>query len=97
MILNQIGFTNPSIIPRIEKLISHRESTINNIPARRGMRQTCYIFGGYGSHIDNHNSHLLTSSYRCHFNMNDSSSLYSIEIEQIHGDEMRFQRMHHQI
>ena len=70
---------------------------MNNTPARRGMRQTCYIFGGYGAHIDDMNFHLLTSSYRCQFNINDTSSLYSIEIEQIHGDEMRYPRMHHQI
>jgi hypothetical protein len=62
------------------------------------MRQTCYLFGGYGSSFDDTNSNLLTSSYRCHFNINDeSSSLYSIEIEQILGDEMRYPRMHHQI
>ncbi|CAF2791650.1 unnamed protein product [Rotaria sp. Silwood2] len=89
---------NPSIIHRIEQIISHRECRINNNPARRGMRQTCYLFGGYGSHINDTNSHLLTLSYRCHLNINDSSSsLYSIEIEQIPGDEMRYPRMHHQV
>lgn len=70
---------------------------MNNSPARRGMRQTCYLFGGYGSHIDDTNSHLITTAYRCFFNVNENSTLYSIEIEQIHGDEMRYPRMHHQI
>ncbi|CAF1486043.1 unnamed protein product [Rotaria magnacalcarata] len=97
-ILHQIGFENPSIIHRIEQLITNRECRINNSPVRRGMRQTCYLFGGYGSNIDDDNSHLLTASYRCHFDINDSSpSSHSIEIEQIPGDEMRYPRMHHQI
>ncbi|CAF0938721.1 unnamed protein product [Rotaria sordida] len=97
MILDQIGFKNPSIIHRIEQIISHRECRINNNPARRGMKQTCYLFGGYGSNINDTNSHLLTLSYRCHLNINDSSSLYLIEIEQISGNEMRYPRIHHQI
>ncbi|CAF0885175.1 unnamed protein product [Rotaria sp. Silwood1] len=98
MILHQIGFQNPSIIHRIEQIISHRECQINNNPARRGMKQTCYLFGGYGLNINETNSHLLTTSYRCHLNINDSSSsLYSIDIEPISGNEMRYPRMHHQV
>ena len=70
---------------------------MNSSPARRSVRQTCYIFGGYGSHVDDSTAHLLTTSYRCQFNSNDSSALYSLEIEPIHGDEMLYTRMHPQI
>ena len=61
------------------------------------MRKTCYLFGGYGLHIDDNNSHLLNASYRCYLNINDTSSLYSIEIEEIKGEMMHYPRMHHQI
>ncbi|CAF1493739.1 unnamed protein product [Adineta steineri] len=97
LILQQIGNTSPSTVDRIEQTISQRECTLDSTPARRGVRQTCYLFGGYGTPIDDHDSQLLTSSYRCHLNLNECSSLYSIEIEQIYGDEMRYPRMHHQI
>ena len=61
------------------------------------MRKTCYIFGGYGSLSDSSNHHLLTQSYRCHIEINEQvSSIYSIVLEEIAGDLMRYPRMHHQ-
>ena len=70
---------------------------MNSSPARRSLRQTCYVFGGYGCDLNDPTFHLLTSSYRCLFNRNDNSGSPTLEIKQIHGDEMHYPRMHHQI
>lgn len=70
---------------------------MNSSSARRSLRQTCYIFGGYGSDLDDSTFHLLASSYRCQFNRNDNSGLSTLEIKRIHGDQMHYPRMHHQI
>jgi Kelch motif len=79
-------------------MFSHRECSLTNSPVRRGIRQTCYLFGGYGTSVeDNGTAHLLVSSYRCHLKVNESTSLYSIELEDMTGDGMRYPRMHHQI
>lgn len=96
VILNQIRETNSPMTSRIERILSYREGLINNIPARRGTRQTCYIFGGYGCRLNENDVHLLSNSYRCHMTVDESSSSYTLDIQQIHGDEMRYARMHHQ-
>lgn len=64
---------------------------------RRGTRQACYIFGGYGAYIDDLEPHLLSTSYRCHLDANDETSTYTIDIEQLQGDSMLYARMHHQV
>ncbi|CAF0863367.1 unnamed protein product [Adineta ricciae] len=96
IILQQIEIKNPSTIHRIEQSIHQRERSLCNTSTRRGAKQTCYIFGGYGLSTDDTNAHLLTSSYRCQLHTSDSPISYTIEIEQVHGDEMRYPRMHHQ-
>lgn len=66
-------------------------------PARRGTRQTCYLFGGCVSAVDNSNLQLSSTSYRCRLKIHDCSSLYDIELEPIEGETMRYPRMHHQV
>jgi hypothetical protein len=68
---------------------------------RRGTRQTCYLFGGYGSSTDIVSPGLFDGSYRCQLKTADvsqsCSSVYSFELESIPDDGLRYRRMHHQI
>ena len=98
LIFHQLSLINPKLIERIERILSQRTSSIStNRPARRGTRQTCFLFGGFVSANDNVEVQLSSTSYRCHLKTHEGSSLFYIDLEPIEGATMRYPRMHHQI
>lgn len=71
---------------------------MKNNQIRRGMRKTCYLFGGFGSTIENSTNHLLSGSYRCELQArDDSASIFSIDLKLLDGEQMKFPRLHHQL